>query len=329
MLSYVAHYVLFLLETITLVAAILAVVIGVAALKQKGKLRTKEGFLTIKSLEQRYQQVKLDMLQSVATKKEMKAALKTIKKADKTKSEVRKRIYVIDFKGDIQASAVSALREEITAILQVVSKQDEVLVKLESPGGVVHGYGLAASQLDRIRSRCIPLTVAVDKVAASGGYMMACVADKILAAPFAIVGSIGVLAQIPNFHRWLQKHEVDFEQLTAGDYKRTLSLFGKNTEQGREKFQHELEQTHTLFKDFIQHHRAQVDLAQVATGEHWFGQQALALQLVDELLTSDDYLLQAYQEGCAIFEVRYHNKTSLTERMRQTIKAALLYHPLS
>ena len=185
----------------------------------------------------------------------------------------QQRVFVLNFDGDWKASAVNLFREEITAILCVAKPQDEVVVRLESSGGVVHGYGLAASELQRIKDHHIPLTIAVDKVAASGGYMMACVADKILAAPFAIIGSIGVLAQLPNFHRFLKKHDVDFEQITAGQYKRTLSLFGENTSDGRKKFQTEINEAHQLFKQFITEHRPQIDIDKLATGEYWFGQK--------------------------------------------------------
>lgn len=204
-----------------------------------------------------------------------------------------KCIFVLDFDGDIRASAVTSLRQEISAILTLARSEDEVVVRLESGGGVVHGYGLAASQLQRIRAHNIPLTVAVDKVAASGGYMMACVADKIIAAPFAIIGSIGVLAQLPNLHRLLKKHEIDFEQLYAGEYKRTLTMFGENTDKAREKMQQELQETHDLFKAHVKDQRPQLNIGKVATGEHWFGSRALELGLVDHLQTSDDYLMAA------------------------------------
>ena len=208
---------------------------------------------------------------------------------------------------------VEALRREITTILTTATKEDEVLVRLSSPGGVVHGYGLAASQLDRIKDHGIRLTIAVDMVAASGGYMMACVADKILAAPFSIIGSIGAVMQIPNFHRFLKKHNIDFEQLTAGEFKRTLSLFGENTSKGREKVQEDLEDIHHLFKEFIRHHRPQVDLEKVATGEHWFGTRALELNLVDELITSDDYLFNA-KEKADIYLIRFATKKSFGDK---------------
>jgi serine protease SohB len=246
-----------------------------------------------------------------------KAALKAAKG-----ERERPRVFVLDFQGDVRASAVRSLRDEITAVLQVARTSDEVVIRLESPGGVVHGYGLAASQLDRIRQRGIRLTVAVDKVAASGGYLMACVADRIIAAPFAIIGSIGVVMQIPNFHRLLQHNNIDFEMHTAGEFKRTLTLFGENTEEGRAKLRAELEDTHALFKEYVAEHRPQLELATVATGEHWFGRRALALNLVDELMTSDDYLLNKITHY-DVFRVRIKTPKPLLERLTQ--KAALAF----
>ncbi len=216
----------------------------------------------------------------------------------------RRRVFVINFHGDIMATAVASLREEVTAILYVAESRDEVLVRLESSGGVVHGYGLAASQLVRIKDKGISLTVVVDKVAASGGYMMACVADHLIAAPFAVIGSIGVVSQIPNFNRLLKNHDVDFEQFTAGEYKRTVTLFGETTDAGRAKLQEEVETAHTLFKSFLKTHRHTLDVETVANGEHWFGTDALRLKLVDELRTSDDYLLSA-SESADLYEVTY------------------------
>jgi serine protease SohB len=223
-------------------------------------------------------------------------------------------VFVVDFHGDLQASAVASLREEVNAVLQVAGAGDEVLVRLESEGGVIHGYGLAASQLKRVRDRHVRLTVAIDKVAASGGYLMACVADRILAAPFAIVGSIGVVGQLPNFNRLLKKHEIDWELHTAGEFKRTLTLFGENTEAGRAKFRETLEEAHALFKSFIGEHRPQVQLDEVATGDHWFGARAVALKLVDELRTSDDYLLERSKD-CELYEVRYKRHRGVVERL--------------
>ena len=112
----------------------------------------------------------------------------------------------------------------------------------------------------------IGMNATFDKVAASGGYMMACIGDRILSAPFAVLGSIGVVAQIPNLHRLLKKHDVDYEVLTAGEYKRTLTVFGENTDKGRQKFQEDLELTHVLFKDFVSRYRPQLDIDQVLGG---------------------------------------------------------------
>lgn len=251
-----------------------------------------------------------------------KKAYKAWSKKQKQQDEPKDRLFVLDFNGSMDAHEVEALREEITAVLAVATATDEVLIRLESPGGVVHGYGLAASQLDRIKQQNIRLTVAVDKVAASGGYMMACIADRILAAPFAIVGSIGVVAQLPNFHKLLKKNHIDVEQFTAGEFKRTVTVFAENTEKGREKFQQELEQTHVLFKNFVHKHRPVLQIDQVATGEHWFGYQALELNLVDQLQTSDDYLVQQFSSK-KVVQVKYQIKRKLAEKVGLAASTAL------
>jgi serine protease SohB len=252
-------------------------------------------------------------------RKKRKAEAKARQKSEKQGSATqRPRVFTLDFDGDLNASAVDALREEISAVLQVARKDDEVLLRLESEGGLVHAYGLAASQLQRVRDHGYRLTAAVDKVAASGGYLMACVADRILAAPFAVVGSIGVVAQLPNFNRLLKKHQIDFELHTAGEFKRTLTLFGENTDAGRAKFQEEIEDTHALFKAFVAENRKSLDLQQVGTGEHWFGTRALALKLVDELKTSDDYLLERVKQA-DVYEVTFKRHQSLADRMAHNL----------
>ena len=257
---------------------------------------------------------------------EQKVWLKQFKKQTKADDKLKKQraksgavevtkpcLYVLDFKGSMDAHEVTSLREEISAVLAVASAQDEVLLRTESPGGVVHGYGTAASQLERLRKGGIRLTVAVDKVAASGGYMMACVADRIVAAPFAIIGSIGVVAQIPNFHRLLKKNDIDVELHTAGQFKRTLTLFGENTEQGREKFREDLNETHELFKRFVHEQRPSLDIDSVATGEHWFGSQAKEKGLIDAIGTSDDLLI-AELDNHEVIAVRYTRRKRLMDR---------------
>ncbi len=225
-----------------------------------------------------------------------------------------KTVFVLDFVGDIKASAVERLREEISAVITSAKAGDEVVVRLESAGGQVHGYGLAAAQLERIRQAGLTLTICVDKVAASGGYMMACVADKVLATPFAIVGSIGVVSQMPNFHEWLKKHDIDVELFTAGEYKRTVTMFGKNEEADRAKYQSELERIHELFKQHVAHYRPALDMSKVATGEFWFGHDAKALGLVDEFSTSDAYILAQIQEG-TVLHLHAHQKPNLMEKL--------------
>ena len=262
MAEFFLEYGLFLAKTATLVAAFIAIVLVVVAIASKKQPQGKDS-IEIKKLNQKFDDIAMAVNSNILPKEAIKKLAKTEKQKQKAKSKSKeeqlRRIFVVNFHGDIRASAVASLREEITAILMVANEKDEVFVRLESGGGIVNAYGLAASQLMRIRERNIPLTIAVDKVAASGGYMMACVANKIIAAPFSIVGSIGVVAQIPNFHRLLKKHDIDFEQFTAGEFKRTVTVFGENTEEARVKFRKEVEDIHLLFKDFIAKHRPQVD----------------------------------------------------------------------
>ncbi|HSW69686.1 MAG TPA: protease SohB [Gammaproteobacteria bacterium] len=299
------------------VVFLLILLIGIISILSRSKEKLR-GRITVKNLNQKYRETKEFLSAEILTKNQFKKFNKEQKKADKEKiksadTNPQKNIFVLNFEGDIKASAVNALREEVTAILGVATIHDEVVVKIESAGGMVHAYGLAASQLMRIREQHIPLTVIVDKIAASGGYLMACVANKILAAPFAIIGSIGVIVQLPNFHRLLKNNHIDFEQITAGQFKRTLTLFGENTIKGREKMHEEIEEIHTLFKNLIKEHRPQIDTQKVATGEHWLGSQALELKLIDSLQTSDDYLY-AHAQNAELYEICYYIKKSFAER---------------
>jgi len=322
--EFISVYGLFLAKVATVVLAIAALAILAVSLGQR-KNRQK-GELQLTDLGEQYREMQRDMRLARMDTAEQKVWLKQFKKQTKADDKLKKQraksgavevtkpcLYVLDFKGSMDAHEVTSLREEISAVLAVASAQDEVLLRLESPGGVVHGYGLAASQLERLRKGGIRLTVAVDKVAASGGYMMACVADRIVAAPFAIIGSIGVVAQIPNFHRLLKKNDIDVELHTAGQFKRTLTLFGENTEQGREKFREDLNETHELFKRFVHEQRPSLDIDSVATGEHWFGSQAKDKGLIDAIGTSDDLLI-AELDNHEVIAVRYTRRKRLMDR---------------
>lgn len=341
-MEWFAEYGLFLAKGVTGVILLALLLRLIARSRQEGE-GLQAGYLDVEALNDRYQaeadglrtlvwddaawkaERKQRKVKAKADKAAAKAALKA-SKTDAAKAEgdskspsdspaSRARVYVLQFSGDMAASAVTHLRQEISALLAVaVAGRDEVVLLLESPGGVVHGYGLAASQLARIRDAGLSLTICVDKVAASGGYMMACLANRLLAAPFAIIGSIGVVAQIPNFHRLLKKNDIDVELMTAGQYKRTLTLLGENTEAGRQKFQQDIDETHVLFKGFVQQWRPQVDIEVVATGEHWFASQALPLQLVDALQTSDDYLRQRAKDA-DLFALHWRQRKTLGQKL--------------
>ncbi len=326
---------LFATQTLLIVLGIIAIILVIAASAGQKSKGADEGFIEVRSINDRFdrytaairklsdteelakERAKLDKKAEKERVKADKARAKDVIKAAEKTSDItseRPRTFVLSFEGDMMASQVEALREEISAVLPNAQACDEVLLRLESPGGVVHGYGLAASQLSRVKDAGVTLVIAVDKVAASGGYMMACVGDRILAAPFAVLGSIGVVAQMPNFHRLLKKNDVDIEQFTAGEFKRTITMFAENTDKGRRKFESELEETHDLFKQFVSDNRQGIDIDKISTGEIWYGQQAIDVGLADEISTSDGYL-QRMAKDRDLIEVRYKRKQKWVEKM--------------
>lgn len=324
---FVIEYLLFAAKAVTVLGLCLLPFVVVLLLVKNARRHGAQGDLVVERLNDKLLDRQLDMQAHLLPAKAFKQRLKDVRKTRKAEADhpPGKRLFVCDFAGDLRAEAVSSLRHEISSILSVASGEDEILVVLESAGGTIHGYGLAASQLQRVRDRGIRLTVAVDKIAASGGYMMACVADQIIAAPFAIIGSIGVVAQIPNFNRLLRKHDIDFELVTAGKYKRTLTMFGENTEAGREKFQADIDDAHALFKDFVGSHRPHLDIERVGTGEYWFGTRALELALVDSLATSDEYLINAARDR-GVYRVRIERPRSFLDKLLSPVHSLLSEH---
>lgn len=326
---FVIEYLLFAAKALTVLGLCVLPVIVALVVVRGARRQAPRDQLSIERLNDQLLDSQLQMQSMLCSPKIFKQRLKEAKKARKAQAAStvpeQNRLFVCAFAGDLRAQAVSSLREEISAILSVAATGDEVAIVLESAGGTIHGYGLAASQLRRIRDRGVRLTVIVDKVAASGGYMMACVADLIIAAPFAIIGSIGVVAQVPNFNRLLRKHDIDFELVTAGKYKRTLTMFGENTSAGREKFQAEIDDAHALFKEFVGTHRPQLDIERVATGEYWFGTRALELGLVDRLATSDEYIASAAQDR-NVYRVRVERPKSVIDRLLAPVQSLAREH---
>ncbi len=339
-MEYLIDYGLFLAKTATIVFAIILILGAIASAGQRQRKDGKKGSLKITELNSHYEDIRDDLRQEVLSKEEYKQLQKQEKKAEKAERKAEKqavkqadsdaelaverkpRTYVLNFKGNIGADAVASLREEITAVLSLAEISDSVMLRLESPGGMVHAYGLASSQLVRIKNQQIPLTICVDKVAASGGYMMACLADKLVAAPFSIIGSIGVLIQMPNFHRILKKNDVDFEMISAGEYKRTLSTFGEVTQKGRDKAQEDVESIHQIFKTWVKDYRPSIDIDKIATGETWLGTQAKERYMVDEIKTSDECILEACKTS-DVFEVEYEFKKSLQEKLGNAASAVV------
>lgn len=307
-MEFLAQYGLFLAQVLTVVIAILVTFIGIYSISNTKSEHSNQ--ITIKHINKQLQETKELIYSKILSKEEIKAQ----KKEKKSKTSTKTRLFVLDFSGDIQASAVSQLRQEITAIILIAKPGDEVLLRLQSGGGLVPHYGLASAQLARLKQHNIPLTISIDKIAASGGYMMACIANNIIAAPFAIVGSIGVIAEFPNFNKWLKKHDIEVEHHHIGDYKRTLTMFGENTEEDRDNFIKELQEVHILFKAHIQNFRNQIDIDTVANGKFWFATQALEHKLIDKIQTSDDFLLTQLDKF-ELYQLHYQRKKSLLEKL--------------
>ena len=341
------HYLYFLLETFTIIIAILFCFAGLLILIGRGKAAAKKtGILAITSLTEKLDKQRDETEENILSSDELKQLRKSRKLDAKLKKKAEKenksknkskskskdiknisltrkpKVFVIKFHGDIQASAVTGLREQISAIIQVAQKQDEVICTIESGGGAVHSYGLAMSQLVRLKSIGLKLTIVVDKVAASGGYLMSVVADELVCAPFAIIGSIGVIMQLPNFHKVLDKNGVKFEQITSGKFKRTVTMFGKNTDADRKKVGEEIGQVHQLFKDAVGRHRPKLNISKVATGEYWLGSDALGLKLVDRLGTSDEEIMDAYSKGKDIYEIAFKEKKSMLTQLTSKAESA-------
>lgn len=337
-MEILVDYGVFLLEVVTIVAALTFLIVVVA---RAARMKPPErGRLKVSKLNKRYQELGDVIRKEALSHADYRLQLRQRRKEEKARKKTRQgsraakgdgeppsdqapsRVFVLSFDGDLRATAVESLRKEITSLLTVARTGDRAVLKIESAGGLVHSYGLAASQLERLRAKGVEVTACVDRIAASGGYMMACVADRVVAAPFAVVGSIGVAATVPNFHRLLDRHSVDVEQIYSGEYKRTLTLFGENTDKGRKKLTEQVEETHQLFKSFVKEHRPEADVERVSTGEHWYGQQALELGLVDEIATSDEVLLKASEEA-ELFEVRYERKRHVGERVTELVAMML------
>ncbi len=335
MMEILNQILIFFGQTLIIILAIIAVILTIAAVALKNKGAKS---FDIEILNDKFDEQKEALQSIILSEEQLKAEKKSIKDKQKLEDKKKKKkdlssddsknhkkmAYLLDFlKGDVEASSVDQLREEINALLTVAQKDDEVILRIESPGGVVHGYGLAAAQILRLRTAGLNVTVCVDKVAASGGYLMSCVAHQIIASPFAIIGSIGVVAQVPNFNRLLKKYDVDFKEYTAGDYKRTVSLLGEITEKGETKFKEQLEATHVLFKDFVGQFRPQLNLKEVATGEYWYGQQALNLRLVDQILTSDEYIFNKIKTH-QVIRIHIEKKQKLAEKISEAFSQVIV-----
>mmetsp|Transcript_9058 Transcript_9058/g.12909 ORF Transcript_9058/g.12909 Transcript_9058/m.12909 type:complete len:423 (-) Transcript_9058:25-1293(-) len=189
----------------------------------------------------------------------------------------------------------------------------EVIILLESPGGSAAEYGLAAQQILRLRDEPgIQVTVIVDKVAASGGYMMACTSSpgRLYAAPFAVVGSIGVIGQTVNIHNALESWGVKPLVFRGGKHKAPVGLIGEVSEDGMKTIQKMIDKTHNAFKRHVLAARPKLakQIDDVATGDVWLGCDALDVGLIDRVITSDEYISQRLRDGVRVLKLINYDK---------------------
>ncbi|MGO2392794.1 MAG: protease SohB [Halomonas sp.] len=328
MSEWVAELGTFLVQTAIVIAML---VIGLLLVTRSRQAKERGLTLRVEQLNDQRLDRSRRLRLATALPSARKKLLKTFRQNEKKRLKVQKndqqappasRVWVLDFHGDLKASQTEHFAQEISAIIDVASEEDEVVIRLESAGGLVHAYGLAAAQMDRLSAAGLITTVCIDKVAASGGYMMACTAQHIKAAPFAVIGSIGVVAQVPNIHRLLKKHDIDVELLTAGKYKRTLTVLGENTEEGKDKFLDDLENTHRLFKHYVTERRPTMDIDSLATGEIWYGSEALPQLLVDSVGTSEAYLTERMAQ-VQVYTVKLEAPKTMSRKLGLAVSAGV------
>jgi serine protease SohB len=310
--NILANYTIFFLKITTIIILLLLTLIMCLII-----IKNKDNkYIKIKNINKKYITFKKLFLSEILKKTEKKQIIKNINEEEKiTKT---KNLFILNFNGDINASDINNLKDILSVIILNKKYVDEVLIKLTSNGGIVTNYGLAATQLKRLKNENINLTISIDTIAASGGYMMACVANKIIASHFSIIGSIGVLGIIPNINKILNKNNIEIEYHTSGKYKKTLSIIGENTEIGRKKFIESLENTHFLFKNFVKENRSQINIEEIATGEYWYGIDALKLNLIDKIQTSDEYIMENLNTT-QIYEIKLNEKTNIKNKIKEHI----------
>lgn len=234
----------------------------------------------------------------------------------KSEGIVRKTAVLLSFNGDINATEVIEFGRAVSMIVQMKDLVSEVYIIINSGGGVVNGYGLLASEIERLHYSEIETYALIDQVAASGGYMAACVANHVVAAPFAYIGSIGVVSEMPNFNQILSDNGINIEQHTAGKSKRTVTPLGKITDEDRNEFKKKLERIHRSFINHVSHYRNINDADEnknsiIFSGDYWIAEETVELELglVDEISTSQEFLLDKMKEYNIIEITFQENKT--------------------
>jgi protease-4 len=205
----------------------------------------------------------------------------------------RKAIAVIDVKGDILSSE---------KVVKEIEKYDEdssvraIVLRVNSPGG-----GIAQSQeiYKAVKEADKEIIASLGSVAASGGYYISCGADRIIANPGTITGSIGVITTFPKYHQLLKKIGVEWEVIKSGEHKDIGSPYRDMTVEEKRLFQDVIDDLFDQFVEVVSVERdiPKEEVLKLADGRIFSGNQAHELGLVDEIGTFSDAIRIAGERG--------------------------------
>lgn len=196
--------------------------------------------------------------------------------------------------------------EEIAEYLKQVEENprvEAIVLRIDSPGGSVVGSDEIYQALLAIDK---PLVVSMGEVAASGGYYIACAADRVLANPGTLTGSIGVISMVPNIEELMEKIGVEVLVIKSGALKDEGSVFREMTEEEREVWQRIIDEAYDQFVGIVADGRDLPPQAvrELADGRVYTGHQALELGLVDELGNLSEAIELAAKMGGIVEEPR-------------------------
>ncbi|WP_343192796.1 S49 family peptidase [Buchnera aphidicola (Taiwanaphis decaspermi)] len=229
----------------------------------------------------------------------------------------KSNLYILDYNDKIKKNKIKKLREEISSIILVAKKNDEVLLRLENTSDIVYEYGLVIAQLQRLRKKGIKLIISIDKIVSNGGYIIACVADHISASPFSIIGPINIVVNIPNIDKYTQTSNLN-NQLNDCNTFTKLTLIKNNTKIYVNKIFNKLDIKKYIRNSFIKDMRPSLNLNKIFNQNYWIGENAINEKLIDSINTSDDILFSK-KDTHNLLKIKYVYKSNIVEKYIVTL----------